>query len=80
MRFASLAGLLAILPLAAGAPAAAQTLPRELFLPPKRPLAIASAESAARGFNLSAAPLATSRFHPLSPRPPRARSGHDPSR
>ena len=40
MRFASLAGLLAILPLAAGAPAAAQTLPRELFLPPKRPLAI----------------------------------------
>jgi outer membrane lipoprotein-sorting protein len=64
MRFASLAGLLAILPLAAGAPAAAQTLPRELFLPPKRPLATASAESAARGFNLSAAPLATSRFHP----------------
>jgi outer membrane lipoprotein-sorting protein len=63
MRFASLAGLLAILPLAAGAPAAAQTLPRELFLPPKRPLPTASAESAARGFNLSAAPLATSRFH-----------------
>ncbi|HLM38491.1 MAG TPA: outer-membrane lipoprotein carrier protein LolA [Microvirga sp.] len=68
MRFASLAGLLAILPLAAGAPAAAQTLPRDLFLPPKRPLAPASAESAARGFNLSAAPLATSRF--LAPAPP----------
>ena len=68
MRFASLAGLLAILPLAAGVPAAAQTLPRDLFLPPKRPLAPASAESAARGFNLSAAPLATSRF--LAPAPP----------
>jgi outer membrane lipoprotein-sorting protein len=67
MRFASLAGLMAILSLGAGAPpAAAQTLPRDLFLPPKRPVAPATADSAARGFNLSAAPLSTSRFHPPS--------------
>ena len=66
MRFASLAGLMAILSLAAGAPpAAAQTLPRDLFLPPKRPVAPASADSVAHGFNLSAAPLSTSRFHPV---------------
>ena len=63
MRFASLAGFLAILPLAAGAPpAAAQTLPRDLFLPPKRPVTSTTADSAAQGFNLSAPPLATSRF------------------
>ncbi len=63
MRCASLAGLMAMLSLAAGAsPAAAQTLPRDLFLPPKRPVAPATADSVARGFNLSAAPLATSRF------------------
>jgi outer membrane lipoprotein-sorting protein len=63
MRFASLAGLLAILPLAAGSsPAAAQTLPRDLFLPPKRPVTSTTADSAAQGFNLSAPPLATSRF------------------
>ena len=83
MRFATLAGLTVILSLAAGGlPAAAQTLPMDMFLPPKRPAAPPSAESAARGFNLSAAPLATSRFHPLAaganavqqPKPEPARS------
>jgi outer membrane lipoprotein-sorting protein len=68
MRIASLAGLMAILSFAAGTwPAVAQTLPRDLFLPPKRPVAPATIDSAARGFNLSAAPLATSRFHPPAP-------------
>ena len=68
MRCASLAGLMAILSLATGAPpAAAQTLPRDLFLPPKRPVAPVTADSVAHGFNLSVAPLTTSRFHPPAP-------------
>ncbi len=59
-----------MLSLGAGAlPAAAQTtLPLDMFMPPKRPVAPATAESAARGFNLSAAPLPTSNFHPHGPR------------
>ncbi len=70
MRFASLAGLMAVVSLGAGAmPASAQTLPLELFLPPKRPVSAATADSATRGFTLSAAPLATARFHPRAAPP-----------
>lgn len=74
MRVVSLAALVAILCASAAAtPAAAQTLPLDLFLPPKRPVASATPDSAAKGFTLSAAPLATSTFHvprPAAPAPP----------
>jgi len=64
MRLASLASLMAILCASTGAaPAAAQVLPMDLILPPKRPIAPPTADSAAMGFNLSAAPLPTSNFH-----------------
>ena len=65
MRPVHLAGLVTVLAaLADAVPAAAQTtLPIELMLPPGRPAAPATATSAARGFNLSAAPLPTASFH-----------------
>ncbi|WP_230534577.1 outer membrane lipoprotein carrier protein LolA [Microvirga roseola] len=63
MRFAGFACLVTILSAAAVAsPAAAQMLPMDLIVPPKRNVAPATAESAAKGFNLSAAPLPTSSF------------------
>jgi outer membrane lipoprotein-sorting protein len=44
-----------------------------MFLPPHRPIAPATPESTARGFNLSAAPLPTSAFHaPEAPAAPPA--------
>lgn len=64
MRAASLASLGAILCLGAElAPAAAQTLPMDLIMPPKRPLASPSGASGSHGFNLSAPPLPTASFH-----------------
>ncbi len=65
MRPVHLAALVTVLSATAGAvPAAAQTtLPVELMLPPARPAAPATPISAARGFNLSAAPLPTASFH-----------------
>lgn len=66
MRFASLAGLMTSFALAGvgASSAAAQTLPLEMFAPTKQPIAPATVESAAQGFNLSAAPLPTATFHP----------------
>lgn len=70
MRFVSLASLAILCASMGTLPAAAQVLPAEMFLPPKRPVAPPTPESATRGFNLSAAPLPTSTFHP--PVPPQA--------
>ena len=78
MRPVHLAALVTVLSATAGAgPSAAQTtLPIELMLPPARPAASASSASAARGFNLSAAPLPTASFHrpAVAPVPPPART------
>jgi outer membrane lipoprotein-sorting protein len=78
MRPVHLAALVTVLSATAGAvPSAAQTtLPIELMLPPARPAASASSASAARGFNLSAAPLPTTSFHrpAAAPVPPPART------
>jgi outer membrane lipoprotein-sorting protein len=78
MRPVHLAALVTVLSATAGAvPSAAQTtLPIELMLPPARPAASASSASAARGFNLSAAPLPTASFHrpTAAPVPPPART------
>jgi len=68
MRLSSpirLTTLLAALAVAGTMPAAAQVLPYELFQPPKAssPAAPATLASAAEGFTLTAAPLATSAFH-----------------
>ncbi|WP_245410865.1 outer-membrane lipoprotein carrier protein LolA [Microvirga flavescens] len=75
MHRLSLAGLLTCLAaFGAGAlPAAAQTLPVEMFLPPARPHATATPASAQQGFNLSAAPLPTSSFQPRRPAQPSTR-------
>jgi len=68
MRLSSpirLTTLLAAFAAAGTLPAAAQVLPYELFQPPKAPspAAPATLASAAEGFTLTAAPLATSTFH-----------------
>jgi outer membrane lipoprotein-sorting protein len=70
MRCSSLAGLVTILSVCAGAlPVTAQTLPLDLILPPQRPAPPATISSIAEGFNLSAAPLPTATFHPRSAPP-----------
>jgi outer membrane lipoprotein-sorting protein len=59
MRRFSIAGLVAVASALAGSlPAAAQTLPVEMILPPKRPIT--------QGFNVSATSLPTSTFHQAS--------------
>ncbi|MGO4570799.1 outer-membrane lipoprotein carrier protein LolA [Microvirga sp. 2TAF3] len=72
MRLSSFACLATILAASAGAgavPAAAQVLPLEMIQPSKTPVAPATIASAAEGFNLSAAPLATTTFQPPQPTP-----------
>lgn len=54
----------ATLSAAAASPTAAQTVPMDMILPPAYAHAPATTSSTAQGFNLSAAPLATTAFHP----------------
>ncbi|MGO4706636.1 outer membrane lipoprotein carrier protein LolA [Microvirga sp. 2MCAF38] len=69
LRFAGLLTSLAVF--GAGVlPAAAQTLPVDMILPPTRPHAPVTAASMQQGFNLSAAPLPTNTFQPRRLVPP----------
>jgi outer membrane lipoprotein-sorting protein len=80
MRWTGPASVAAILCLSAGAfPVAAQTLPRDLFLPAK-PAAPPTEASTAAGFNLSAAPLPTATFRSQAAPAPAAPRQAQPAR